>query len=120
MGDTVILVLTALLALGVLGWTTWAIWHIARRTPTRQRALAHVLGISSGTVLLGVVLPAVLMGALDPFPIWLVCAVLAVVAAAVLAWRWLALDWGEGSHPSLVITACVLLVVLAMASVAVT
>ena len=69
MSDTFVLVLTALLALGVLGWTLWGIWQIARHTPTRQRALSHVLGSTAGTSLLGVVLPAVLMGALDPFPI---------------------------------------------------
>src|SRR5688500_12407229 len=67
--DTLVLVLTALLALGVLGWTMWGIWHIARHTLPRQRALSHVLGSIAGTALLGVVLPAVLMGALDPFPI---------------------------------------------------
>jgi hypothetical protein len=66
--DTFVLVLTALLALGVLGWTMWGIWQIARHTPTRQRALSHVLGSTAGTSLLGVALPAVLMGALDPFP----------------------------------------------------
>ena len=102
------------------GWTVWSIWHIARHTPTRQHALTHVLGIIAGTSLLGVVLPAVLIGALDPFPIWLGYAVLAVGAAAVLAWRWPALESGNGSHPSLVITSCVLLAVLAMAGVAVT
>jgi hypothetical protein len=113
-------VLTALLALGTLGWTAWSIWHIARRTPTRQRALTHVLGILAGTVQLGVVLSAVLIESLDPFPIWLVFAVPAVAAAAVLAWRWPALQPGKGGHPRLVITTCVLLVVLALAGVAVT
>ena len=98
----------------------WGIWQIARHTPTRQRALTHVLGIFAGTTLLGVVLPAVLMGALDPFPIWLVYAVLAVGAAIVLAWRWLALESGKGTHHSLLITSCVLLTVLVMAGVAVT
>ena len=63
---------------------------------------------------------AVLIGALDPFPIWLGYAVLAVAAATMLAWRWLALASGKGSHPSLVITSCVLLMVLVMAGVAVT
>jgi CDP-diglyceride synthetase len=118
--DTVVLALTALLAIGVLGWTVWGIWHIARHNPTRQRALTHVLGILAGTTLLGVVLPAVLMNALDPFPIWLVYAVLAVGAAVVLAWRWPALESGKGSHPSLLITSCLLLAVLVMAGVAVT
>ena len=98
----------------------WAIGHIARHAPARQRALTHVLGIIAGTTLLGVVLPAALMGALDPFPLWLGYAVLAVGAAAVLGWRWSALAPGRGSHPSLVITSCVLLMVLAMAGVAVT
>lgn len=120
MSDTLVLALTALLALGVLGWGVWGIWHIARHTPTRQRALTHVLGIVAGTVLLGLVLPAVLMGALDPFPIWLIYAVLAVGAAVVLGWRWPTLKSGKGSHPSLVITSCLLLLVLAMAGVAVT
>jgi hypothetical protein len=118
--DTLVLVLTALLALGVFGWTIWAIWRIARHTPTRQRALTHVLGITAGTMLLGVVLPAVLLGALDPFPVWLVDAVPAVVVTVVLAWRWLALPTGRGRQPGLVITSCVFLAVLAMASVAVT
>ena len=120
MSDILVLILTALLALGVLGWTVWGIWHIARHTPTRQRALTHLLGLIAGTALLGVVLPAVLMGALDPFPIWLIYAVLAVGATAVLAWRWPALESGEAGHPRLVITSCVLLMVLAMAGVAVT
>jgi CubicO group peptidase (beta-lactamase class C family) len=55
----------------------------------------------TGTALLGVVLPAVLMGALDPFPIWLGYAVLTATAATVLAWRWTALKPGDGSHPGL-------------------
>ena len=120
MGDTLVLVLNAVLALGVLGWTMWGIWHIARHTPTRQRALAHLLGSIAGTALLGVVLPAVLLGALDPFPIWLVYAVLTVGDAAVLGWRWPALESGNKRQPSLVITSCVLLVVLAVAGIAVT
>lgn len=120
MSDTLVLVLTALIALGLLGWEVWGIWHIARHTPTRQRALTHVLGISAGTILLGVVLPAGLMGILDPFPIWLVYAILASWSAAVLGWRWLTLKSGKGWHLSLVITSCVLLVVLVMAGVAVT
>jgi hypothetical protein len=116
----VVLVLTGLLAVGVLGWTVWSIWHIARHTPTRQRALTHVLGSIAGTTLLGVVLPAALKGALDPFPIWVVYAVLAVGAAIVLGSRWPALESGKGSHPGLVITSGVLLMVLTMAGVAVT
>ncbi|WP_411733785.1 hypothetical protein [Paeniglutamicibacter sp.] len=120
MSDTLVLAVTALLAFGVPGWGVWGIWHIARHSPTRQRALTHVLGVIAGTVLLGMVLPAVLMGALDPFWIWLGYAVLAVGAAAVLAWRWPALKSGKGSHPSLVITSCILLLVLAMAGIAVT
>lgn len=120
MSDTSVLVLTALLAVGVLGSTAWSIWHIARHRPTHQRALTHVLGSIAGTALLGVVLPAVLMGALDPFPIWLSYAVLTAAAAAVLGWRWPALEPGKGSHPGLVITSCVTLAVLAMAGVAVT
>ena len=120
MSNNVVLALTALLALGVLGWAVWSIWHIARRTPTRQHALSHVLGIIAGTSLLGVVLLAVLIGALDPFPIWLGYTVLAVRAATVLAWRWPALEPGTGSHPSPMITSCVLLAVLALAGVAVT
>jgi hypothetical protein len=79
-----------------------------------------VLASLAGTTLLGVVLPAVLMGFLDPFPIWLGYAVLTIAAAAVLAWRWPALNSQKGIHPSLVITSCLLLVVLAMAGVAVT
>lgn len=120
MSDALVLAVTALLALGVPGWGLWAIWHISRHTPTRQRALTHVLGIIAGTVLLGVILPAGLMGILDPFPIWLGYAVLTAGAATVLGWRWPALDSGKGSHPSLVITSCMLLLVLAMAGVAVT
>lgn len=120
MSDILVLAITALLALGVLGWGAWGIWHLARHTPTRQRALTHVLGIIAGTVLLGVVLPAALMGALDPFPVWLIYAVLAVGAAAVLGWRWPALESGEGSHPGLVITSCILFLVVAAAGVAVT
>jgi hypothetical protein len=118
--DTLVLVLTALLVVGVLGWTAWGIWHIARHAPTRQRALTHVFGIIAGTALLGVVLPAALKGALDPFPLWLIYAVPAVGAATVLGWRWPAMASGKGSHPSLVITSSVLLAVLVLAGTAVT
>ena len=120
MSDVLVLVLTALLAVGVPGWTVWRIWHIARHTPTRQRALTHVLGSVAGTALLGVVIPAALKGAFDPFPIWLGYAALTVTVATVLGWRWPALPSGKRSHTSLVITSCLLLVVLAMAGVAVT
>jgi predicted tellurium resistance membrane protein TerC len=118
--DPLVLVLTGLLAVGVLGWAPWCIWHIAQRSPTRQRALTHVLGITAGTTLLGVVVPAVLKGALDPFPIWLVYAVPTVAAATALGWRWHALPPARGSHTGLAITSGVLLVVLVLASVAVT
>jgi hypothetical protein len=118
--DIVVMALTGLLALGLLGWTIWSIWHIGRRTPTRQRALTHVLGILAGTVELGVALPAVLMGTLDPFTIWLVFAVLAVAATVVLAWRWPALKPGRWVRPGLMITSGVLLIVLSAAVVAVT
>lgn len=120
MSDTVVLVLTSVIALGVLGWAVWGIWHIARHTPTRQHALTHVLGVIAGTVLLGVILPAGLMGIVDPFPIWLIYAVLAVCAAVVLAWRWLSLESGKGRQPGLVTMSGILLAVLAMASFAVT
>jgi hypothetical protein len=63
-----------------------------------------VFGSIAGTTLLGLVFPAALKGALDPFPIWVVYAALAVGAATVLGWRWPALEPGKGSHPSLVIT----------------
>ena len=120
MSDIVVMVITGLLALGVPALTVWGIWRNARHTPTRQRALANVLGSVAGTSSLGVVLPAALLGALDPFPIWLVYAVLAVAAAIVLAWRWPALRSGKWSSPSLVISSCLLLAVLVMAGVAVT
>jgi hypothetical protein len=118
--DSLVLVLTVLLALSVPGWTLWSIWRIARHTPTRQRGLTHVLGSLAGTTLLGVVIPAVLRRTLDPFPLWLVYAALTVAAATVLGWRWPALPSGRTSRPSLVVTSCLLLVVLAMAGVAVT
>jgi hypothetical protein len=118
--DVLVLVLTLLLAVGVLGWTGWSVWHIARHTSTRQRASTLVLGSIAGTTLLGVVVPAALKGAFDPFPIWLIYAALTVTATAVLAWRWPVLAPGNGSHPSLVITAGLLLAVMAMAAVAVT
>ena len=120
MTDFVILALTALLALGLLGWAIWAIWHIARGRPTRPRALTHTLGILAGTVELGVVLPPGLMWTVDPFPIWLVYAVLAVAATAVLAWRWLALRPGRWVRPGPVISASVLAVVVTLAGIAVT
>ncbi|MDQ0094880.1 hypothetical protein [Paeniglutamicibacter psychrophenolicus] len=120
MSDTLVMVLTAVIALGTLGWSVWGIWHIARHTPTRQGAVTHVVGVIAGTALLGVVLPAGLMGLLDPFPIWLVYAVLAVGTAIVLGWRWPALEPGQGKHPSLVITSCILLAVLVLAGFAVT
>ncbi|HET8929815.1 MAG TPA: hypothetical protein VFN21_04075 [Acidimicrobiales bacterium] len=112
--------LTAMIALGTLGWAVWGIWHIARQKPTRQRALTHVLAIMAGTILLGVILPAALMGIIDPLLVWIVYAVLAVGAAVVLGWQWLALEPGKGKHPSLVITSCILLAVLATATFAVT
>ena len=120
MSDVLVLMLTALLAVGVLGWTVWSIWHIARHTPTRQRALTHVLGSIAGTTLLGVAIPAALKGAFDPFTIWLVYTALTVTATAVLGWRWPMLPPGKGSHRRLVITAGLLLAVLAMAAIAVT
>lgn len=120
MSDILVLVLTGLLALAIPGWTVWCIWRTARRTPTRQSALATVLGSIAGTALLGVVLPAVLLGALDPFPIWLVYVALTVGATAVLAWRWPALEPGKGIQLNLVLTSCLLLVVLVTAAVAVT
>ena len=120
MSDTLVLVVTVVLAVGVLGWGVWGIWHIARHTPTRQRALTHVFGVIAGTALLGVVLPAALMGIVDPFPVWLVYATLAVGNAAVLGWRWVTLESGKGRQPSLLIVSAVLVVVLAMATVAVT
>ena len=104
MGNTLVLVLTTLV----------------RRTPTRPQASTLVLASLAGTALLGVVLPAALQQALDPFPLWLVPAALTVVAAAVLGWRWSALPSGRGGQPGLVLTSCVLLGVLALAGVAVT
>ena len=120
MTDTVVMVLTGMLALGVPVWTLWGIWRNARHTPTRQGALANVLGSISGTALLGVILPAALMGALDPFPVWLVYATLTVAATTVLAWRWPALPSGRWTHSGLLVTACLLLGVLLIAGVAVT
>ena len=120
MSDTVVLVLTGVLAIGVPAWTVWGIWRNVRHTPTRQSALANVLGSMAGTALLGVVLPAVLLGALDPFPIWLVYATLTVAATTVLGWRWPALRSGKWRHPGLAITSCLLLAVLVTAGVAVT
>ncbi len=120
MSDTLVMAITGLLALGVPVWTLWGIWRNARHTPTRQAALANVLGSFAGTALLGVILPAALMGALDPFPVWLIYAVLTAVAATVLAWRWPILRPGKWSHPGLLITACLLLALLVMAGVAVT
>ena len=79
-----------------------------------------MLGSTAGTTLLGVVIPAALKGAFDPFPIWLGYAALTVTAATVLGWRWPALPSENCSHPSLVITSCLLLAVLAMAGIAVT
>ncbi|RAX47769.1 hypothetical protein DQ353_18525 [Arthrobacter sp. AQ5-05] len=120
MSDTLVLVVTGLIALGVPLWTAWGMWRSIRHTPTRQGALANVLGSVAGTALLGVVLPAVLLGALDPFPIWLAYAALTVAAATVLAWHWPALRSGKWSQPSLVNATCLLLVVFATAGFAVT
>ena len=120
MSDIVVMVITGLLALGVPVLAVWGIWRNARHTPTRQRALANVLGSIAGTVVLGAVLPAALLGALDPFPIWLVYAGFAVAGAMVLAWRWPALRSGKWNSPSLVISSFLLLVVLVMAGIAVT
>lgn len=120
MSDTVVMVLTAVLFVGNLGWTLWVLWCLTRRRPPRQQALAYVLSSIAGTVLLGVVLPAALMGALDPFPVWAVFAGLSVTAATALAWRWPTLPAGRWSRPDLVISSSVLMVVLATAGVAVT
>ncbi len=121
MTDFVVLVLTTSLTIGVLEWTIWNTWHIARQMPTRQRALAAVLGSLAGTVVLGVIFPAVLKGVLDPFPIWLVYAGLTVTAASVLGWRWPVLPrGGTGSHSGLMVMSCLLVVAVAMASIAVT
>jgi hypothetical protein len=118
--DTLVLVLTGLLAVGTLGVTVRTLWRTARHPPTRQRALSQVLAGLAGTALLGVVLPAVLLEAVDPVLVWLPFAVLAVATAAVLGWRWPALERGPGRHPGLAITSGLLLVVLAVAAVAVT
>jgi hypothetical protein len=118
--DTAVLVISALLLLGVLGGTIWGIWHITRHTPTRQHALSLVLGSTAGTILLGVALPAVLMGALDPFPIWLLYATLTVAAATTLGWRWQALPPEKQTKPASVATSCLLLIIIATAGIAVT
>lgn len=120
MSDTVVMVLTAVLFVGNLGWTLWVLWCITRRSPRRQQALTYVLSSIAGTVLLGVVLPAALMGALDPFPVWAVFAGLSATSATVLAWRWPTLPAARWRRPGLVISSCVLLAVLATAGVAVT
>jgi hypothetical protein len=75
-------------------------WWSRTRCTVVLIALTLVLGSIAGTALLGVVLPAVLMGALDPFPIWLLYAVLTVVAATALGWRWQALASGGGEQAS--------------------
>jgi hypothetical protein len=118
--DALVLVLTALLALGALGWILWGVWRLARRTPTRQQASTHVLGSVAGTTLLGVVLPAASKGAFDAFPVWLVYAALTVAVAALLGWRWPAMPSGKRGQPAVVVTACLTLVVLGLAGVAVT
>jgi hypothetical protein len=118
--DTLVLVLIALLAVCTLGLTVGTLWRTARHTPTRQRALSQVLAGLAGTALLGVVLPAVLLEAVDPVLVWLPFAVLAVATAAVLGWRWPALKRGTGRHPGPAIASGLLLVVLAVAVVAVT
>lgn len=120
MTDTVVLVLTGFLAVVVLTWEVWGIWYITRRTPTRQRALANVVGIITGTTLLGLVLPALLMGMIDPFPVWLVYGVLAVTSASVLAWRWDALVPSNRIHASTLAAAALLVLVLTTAAFAVT
>lgn len=120
MSDSVVMIITGLLALGVPVWTLWGIWRNVRRTPTRQGALANVLGSIAGTVVLGVVLPAALLGMLDPFPVWLVFAMPTTGAATVLGWRWQALRPGNWSNPGFLACSLVLLAALAMAAVAVT
>lgn len=71
-----------------------------------------MLGRITGTALFGVVLPAVLQGALDPNPIWLGYAVLTAGSAVVFGWRWPALESANGIPPCLVVTSCLLLGVL--------
>jgi hypothetical protein len=65
------------------------------------------------------VLPAVLLGAVDAVLVWLPFAVLAVATAAVLGWRWPALERGLGRQLGPAISSGLLLVVLAVAAVAV-
>lgn len=120
MSDTVVMALTAALALATLGGTIWGIWRITRRRPTRHRALSYVLLSLTGTALLGVVLPPILKGLVDPFPVWLALAVLTSTAAGALGWRWRFLQPQPRDLPRIVVIALVLVLVLAIAGVAVT
>ncbi len=120
MSDTVVMALTAALAFATVGGTGWGIWRITRRRPTRQRALSYVLLSLAGTALIGVVLPPILKGIMDPFPVWLVSAALTSTAAGALGWRWRLLQRQQSEMPRIVAVSLVLLLVLAMAGVAVT
>ncbi|MBB1510801.1 hypothetical protein [Tessaracoccus sp. MC1756] len=120
MSDTLVMVLSAVLAIGVLAGSLWTIWRVTRRTPTRNTALSQVLCCVAGTALLGVVLPAVLKGIMDPVPVWTVYVVLTAVGAVLLTWRWDALARGRKGLPGLLISSASLAVVLAVAGLAVT
>ena len=87
MSETFVLALSAALALAAVVGTGWAMWRITRHVPSRHRALSYVLWSVTGTTLIGVVLPAIVMGMVDPFPIWMVQATFTSATAAALGWR---------------------------------
>lgn len=120
MNDLAAITLTFVLAMGVLAWVCWVIWRIAQARLVQGHALTHVLGVAAGTVTLGVVRPAAMMGGADPFRIWLVYAVLLVIAAIVLGWRWVDLESQRGSHSARAFSVGVFMAVLAMAAIAAT
>lgn len=120
MNDIVALALTSVLAIGVLVWALWVIWQLARNRKGTLSTAAHVLGVITGTVALGVVLPPTLMGILDPFLVWLVYAILAVTAATLLGWRWFDLELAKGRLSALAVSAAVFIAVMVMALIAAT
>lgn len=121
MSDLAVLIVVGVLALGVPILGLVAIWQAVRRRGTRQRALTLVLALCAGVIVLGVVLPPTLMVlGLDPFRVWMPYAVLGVVCAIVLGWRWPTLPVVSGRHAGVVVSAGALVAVIIMAGVAVT
>ena len=120
MSETFVLALSAALALATVVGTGWAMWRITRHDPSRHRALSYVLWSVTGTTLMGVILPAIVMGMVDPFPIWMVQATFTSATAAALGGRGPARPREPRDRARVAVGSVVLVLALALAGVAVT